>query len=173
VAPVVVIVMLVSAVLIHNVGEDEGDPAVLVALIVKLLELSEATGLLALTWILYNELVVAFEGIVRLTSLPVSDLEPVMVNEVNPGKLPAASLNSMIKLFPVLNWLPPVVVLKVVERVLPAQDVEGVETDVILCPNNWSVDKTKNVPNRIINFTRFKPIIEDKATANLFIDDLW
>jgi hypothetical protein len=34
VAPVVVTVMFVSAVLIHNVGVDEGDPAVLIGLTV-------------------------------------------------------------------------------------------------------------------------------------------
>jgi hypothetical protein len=34
VAPVVVIVMLVSAVLIHNVGVEEGEPAVLLAVTV-------------------------------------------------------------------------------------------------------------------------------------------
>ena len=66
VAPVVAIVILVKAVLIHNVGVVDGDPAVLVAFIVKFVPLSapSTAGALLTTLILYPVPVPVPDGMV-------------------------------------------------------------------------------------------------------------
>ena len=100
VAPVVVIVMLVKALLIHKVGVDEGEPAVLVALIVRTpLELAtpSTAGELLTTLIRYPLPVEVPEGMVtEILWLPLAS-ETTVCKSVADTKEPEASESCALK----------------------------------------------------------------------------
>lgn len=102
VAPVVVIVIFVNGVLIHNVGVDEGEPAVLVALMVRLVPLSDPliAGELLTTLILYPEPLPVPEGIVtEILWLPLPS-ELTVCKSVGEVNEPDASDNCALNVLP-------------------------------------------------------------------------